>query len=91
MEVRILKNRRSNKSRVASELEAKHKNDTGTIYVSDCQSKPKGVWKLISSREEIKNGGTYFVKTATWWGCGEVWEKIGESEKVVLDKSILWK
>ena len=85
IEMNIVK---ASKSKIAEELKKKYKDSEGTIYLSEKQSKPNGVWKKLLSRDEIDfmKYNTYFVKSATFYGASEIWAKIADSNKVVLQK-----
>lgn len=77
--VRILSNVRAEYSRIAKAFEKYNKS---MVFVSDRQSKPRGVWQRVINIED--DGRTYFYKTATLYGGSEKWVKVRNSEKVEL-------
>jgi hypothetical protein len=71
---------RAKRSKVAERIE--NMDGNATVHISEKYAKPfAGVWKKVN---ELGKEGVFFVKTATFYGASEIWQYVGESDKVEL-------
>jgi 4-hydroxyphenylpyruvate dioxygenase-like putative hemolysin len=71
---------RAKRSRIAERIEKMEGN--AIVHISERSAKPcTGIWKKV---KELRKDGVFFVKTATLYGASEIWQYVGDSDKVEL-------